>query len=274
MHFCFYLLYKISKDRYYFYKYIMRHVPVEPEVYDMAFAYAGPSQMLDFYVCEKIQAKHKYGWIHFDVQKFGIDQGMTRHLYKNFDKIYVVSETAKKKFDALFPEFCNKTEVRYNIVQKSRILESAKLGETFSDCFYGKRILTVGRISIEKGQDVSLDALKILVENGYDVKWYYIGDGAQINACKKKAVHLNLTDRVAFLGVKTNPYGYMRDCDIYVQPSRHEGYCLTLAEARCFNSPIVATCFTGASEQLQSSPMSVITGMSAEDIAMGIIKFL
>ena len=42
----------------------------------------------------------------------------------------------------------------------------------------------------------------------------------------------------------------MKQCDIYVQPSRHEGYCITLAEARCFNNPIVSTNFTGANEQI------------------------
>lgn len=82
------------------------------------------------------------------------------------------------------------------------------------------------------------------------------------------------TDKDSFLGTKTNPYGYMRGCDIFVQPSRHEGYCITLAEARCFTAPIVATNFTGAGEQLKGRPNAVVTGMDAEDMAEGIIKFL
>ena len=66
----------------------------------------------------------------------------------------------------------------------------------------------------------------------------------------------------------------MRDCDIYVQPSRHEGYCITLAEARCFTAPIVATNFAGAEEQSKTFSQRTVTEISADDIANGIIKFL
>ena len=66
----------------------------------------------------------------------------------------------------------------------------------------------------------------------------------------------------------------MNDCDIYMQPSRHEGFCITLAEALCFQKPIVATNFTGAEEQLASRKNGIITKMSASDISEGIIKVL
>ncbi len=274
LHFLFYVQFKFNGNRYHFYKYILRHVPAEPEEYDVAIAYAGPSQMVDFYVCEKIQSKKKYGWIHFDVTKFGIDKGMTRKLYRQYEKIFVVSETAKQKFDEMFPELKHKTEVRYNVVSREQVREMSQKGKTFDDDFSGKRILTVGRLSVEKGQNVTIETLKILVERGYDVRWYYIGDGKLRSECRHLAEELELSNRVVFLGTQTNPYGWMRDCDVYVQPSRHEGYCITLAEARCFTAPIVATCFTGAEEQLKTYPYSVVTGMSASEIAKGIMKFL
>ena len=47
-----------------------------------------------------------------------------------------------------------------------------------------------------------------------------------------------------------NPYPYISKADIYVQPSRHEGYCLSLAEAKCLCKPIITTNFTGAKEQI------------------------
>lgn len=274
IHFILYVLFKINHSRYLFYKYIMRNVPIESEEYDVAIAYAGPSQMIDYYVCKKIKAKEKYGWIHFDVTKFGIDKGMTQKLYKQYEKVFVVSEMAKKKFDEMFPELADKTKVRYNIVSKERVLMLAQQAKTFEDNFDGLRILTVGRLSREKGQDIAISALKLLIDKGYNVRWYYVGDGDLRPSCEESAQKLGLSARAVFLGLQTNPYGYMRDCDVYVQPSRHEGYCITLAEARCFTSPIVATNFTGAEEQLKSFQKSVVTGMSAEDIVDGIMKFL
>lgn len=62
----------------------------------------------------------------------------------------------------------------------------------------------------------------------------------------------------------------MKDCDIYVQPSRHEGYCITLAEAKCFNNPIVATNFTGAEEQLKTHDKSLICKCTINSMAEAI----
>ena len=197
---------------------------------------------------------------------------MTAQLYKNYQKIFIVSETAKDIFDNLFPQFKNKTEVFYNIVPPEQVIRLAARGDSFTDNFDGKRILTVGRISEEKGQRVAIEALKLILDQGVDARWYFVGDGKDKEYCKKLAENLNISDRIVFLGTQTNPYGFMRDCDIYMQPSRHEGFCITLAEALCFNNPIVATDFTGAKEQLEHRANGIVTGMSAEDIAKGLRK--
>lgn len=265
---------KVTQGRYWFYEYIMKDVPVEKERYDIAVAFAGPNQMIDYYVCKKIYAPRKYGWIHFDITKFGIDVPMTRRLYKCYEKIFIVSEAAKQKFDSIFPEFKSKTVVRYNIISKEHVIKMANTGESFNDCYKGIRILTVGRLSPEKGQDVAIEALRILLDKGYNVKWYFVGEGVSLQSCVKKVEHDGLVNNVSFCGVKINPYPYMKDCDIYVQPSRHEGYCITLAEALCFNAPVVATCFTGAEEQLRNLRKGVVVGMSAEDIANGVLKYI
>lgn len=272
VHLFLYIQFKLSGNRYWFYKYILRKEPILEEKFDLAVAFAGPSQMMDYYVCEKVNAPVKCGWIHFDVSKFGIDKGMTTQLYKKYQKVFIVSETAKKIFDGLFPQFKDKTEVFYNIVSPEQVIRLAENGDNYTDNFAGKRILTVGRISEEKGQRVAIEALKLILDQGVDAKWYFVGDGKDKEFCEKLAENLSISDRVVFLGTQTNPYGFMRDCDIYMQPSRHEGFCITLAEALCFNNPIVATDFTGAKEQLEHRTNGIVTGMNAEDIVQGLRK--
>ncbi len=66
----------------------------------------------------------------------------------------------------------------------------------------------------------------------------------------------------------------MKDCDIYVQSSRHEGYCITLAEARCFNNPIITTNFTGATEQIINEENGIIVSEDADSIYLGVKKLL
>ncbi len=272
VHLFLYIQFKLSGNRYWFYKYLLRKEPMMAEKFDLAVAFAGPYSTIDYYVCEKVNAPVKCGWIHFDVSKFGIDKGMTAQLYKNYQKIFIVSETAKDIFDNLFPQFKNKTEVFYNIVPPEQVIRLAENGDSYTDNFEGKRILTVGRISEEKGQRVAIEALKLILDQGVDARWYFVGDGKDKEFCEKLAEDLSISDRVVFLGTQTNPYGFMRDCDIYMQPSRHEGFCITLAEALCFNNPIVATDFTGAREQLEHRANGIVTGMSAEDIAKGLRK--
>ncbi len=271
VHFFFYIQLKISSNRYWFYKYILRNEPMLEGKYDLAVAFAGPSQMIDYYVCEKINAPIKCGWIHFDISKYGIDKGMTCQLYKKYKKIFIVSQTGKNIFDQSFPSLREKTEVFYNIVPPQQIHKLAEIGPSFDDGFKGKRILTVGRISEEKGQRVAIEALKIIIDKGYEVKWYFVGDGKDKAYCENLSLRFGLSDCIVFLGTKTNPYGYLKDCDIYVQPSRHEGFCITLAEALCFGNPIVATDFTGAKEQLQQRSNGIVIGMSAREIAKGVI---
>lgn len=269
-----YIHFKLTQNRYLLYKYVLRKEPTFPITFDLAIAYAGPSQAIDYYVTKKVKAQKKCGWIHFDIEKFGIDKGMTNILYPEYDKIFIVSQTAKNKFDKIFPKLKNKTEVFYNIVSPEQIHQFAHVAPTFKDSFTGKRILTVGRITSEKGHDIAIKALKILIDKGYNVKWYFVGDGKNRQNCELLSRKLEIENHVVFLGVEKNPYGYMRDCDIYVQPSRHEGYCIALAEARVFTSPIVTTNFVGAKEQLANRNNGIVTGFSEEDIATGIIQAL
>ncbi len=270
----FYIQYKLTSNRYYFFKWIMRNTPMSSEVYDVAVAFAGPSEMIDFYVCDKIKAEEKVGWVHFDVKKIGIDKGMISHLYMAYKKIFVVSKTTKEHFDEMFPQYASRTEVRYNVIPQKQILKMSNAFVAYQDDFLGKRILTVGRISIEKGQDFAIQALKIVREKGYNVKWYFVGDGNFTKHCKQLASELNLSEYVAFEGTQLNPYPYMKDCDIYVQPSRYEGCCIALDEACLFSAPIVTTCFGSAKEQLSNFQNGIVIGMTAEDIALGVIKAL
>ncbi len=269
-----YIVRKLLDNSYYWYNTLLKKEADIDGVYDLAIAYAGPTSDIDYVICKKVNAKVKCGWIHFDISKFGIDKGITAQLYKEYKRIFVVSETGKEIFDKTFPQFKNKTEVFHNIVSAEHVRNLADEGETFDDKFNGKRILTVGRISPEKGQRTAIKALKLLKDSGVKVRWYFVGDGKDMEHCKAEAKALGIDEDIIFLGTKTNPYGYMRDCDVYMQPSRHEGFCITLAEALCFGNPIVATDFTGAEEQLKERENGFVVGMAAEAIAHGIEKAL
>lgn len=268
--FCLYLEYKFSGTRFSFFYKTLQCEPSFPLFFDAAYSYAGPSQMIDYYICYKVHARHKYGWIHYDVSQFDIDRGMTRRLYKKYEKIFVVSKEAREIFCGIFPEFTSKTEVFYNHINHNLIQQLAESAPTFNDGFTGRRLLTVGRISQEKGQQTAIRAMKLILDKYPKTRWYFVGEGKDLAACQALTHQEGLDNSVVFLGLQKNPYGFMRDCDLYVQPSRHEGYCITLAEALCFEKPVVATSFSGAREQLEGKTDSWIAEFTPESIAASI----
>lgn len=269
-----YTISKLIKDISIYYKYILRNVDILNEEYDIAIAYAGPMDFISYFVINKIKSKKRVQWIHFDITKIGFNVNFAKKIYDKFDKVFVVSNEGKDKLINFLPSLKDKTEVFFNIISCKMIEKMSYEGEGFSDDFDGTRILTVGRLSKEKGQDLIIPVLKKLKKNGYKVRWYCIGDGPARNEYEKIVDELNIKDYFIFLGSKLNPYAYMKECDIYVQPSKHEGYCITLGEARCFNNPIVTTNFTGANEQIVNENTGLVCEISEEGIYRAIKKLL
>lgn len=269
-----YLLCKVQKSFLLWVKYLLKDSQGIEETFDIAVAYAGPSSDIDYYICKKVKAIKKISWIHFDINKVGHDVRLINEIYPNYHRIVVVSDSCRHNFELSFPHFKEKLVTFNNVISPAFIHSQANEGATFIRHSKSKKILTVGRISREKGQTVAIDALKILKDKGYDVIWFFVGDGKDRIACEEKAIQLGLKDSAIFLGALTNPFGYMRDCDVYVQPSRYEGYCVTILEALCFSAPIVATNFTSVNEQLKDRENGLIVGMSAQNIAEGIEKAL
>ncbi|WP_447413186.1 glycosyltransferase, partial [Clostridium perfringens] len=81
----------------------------------------------------------------------------------------------------------------------------------------------VGRLSREKGQDITISVLEKLIKQGYEVRWYCIGEGNMKKELEDMVKNKNLQENYILLGSKRNPYPFMKECDIYVQSSRHEG---------------------------------------------------
>lgn len=269
-----YFLSKISKERTSLFKYILKNYPNIELEYDLAVAYAGPMEFISYFVANKINAKKKIQWIHFDITKIGFNCNFAIKLYNKFDKIFVVSNEAKDKLVKLIPSLNDKINVFYNIISSDMIQQMANKGESFYDNFNGIRILTVGRLSKEKGQDITIPVLSKLRKEGYNVRWYCIGEGNLRNECEKLIKKYNLENNYILLGSSSNPYAYMKDCDIYVQPSRYEGYCVTTVEAKCLNKLSIVTNVNGMGEQFKHMHNGLIAESSIDSLYESIKKIL
>ena len=118
------------------------------------------------------------------------------------------------------------------------------------NCF---KLLTVGRLEYQKGYDLLLEVAKLLKDAAIEFKWYIIGTGSLYENISKEIRVRELSNNVILLGMKENPYPYFLKCDIYVQPSRHEGYGIAIAEARILEKPIIVTNLDCVREQIKDS---------------------
>ncbi|RKQ33487.1 glycosyltransferase [Oceanobacillus halophilus] len=268
------LLSKLRKERSIFYFYLLKNVPVMKTKFDIAVAYAGPMDLISYFIATKVNAKKKVQWIHFDITKIGFNKYFAAKVYKRFDKIFVVSNEGKEKVINQLPVLKHKTEVFFNLISANLITEAAIEGKGFQDDFNGIRIVTVGRLTVEKGQDLAIKACSKLIENGFNIRWYCVGEGDSRIRYEEMIDNLHLNEHFILLGEDPNPYQYIKDCDIYVQPSKHEGYCITLAEARALRKPIVTTNFIGAIEQIKNNETGIIVNVDEFDIYQAVKELI
>ncbi|WP_273851271.1 glycosyltransferase [Guptibacillus spartinae] len=270
-----FLLAKFFGERTLYFKYLLRKTPVLEKDYDVAVAYAGPMDFISYFVVNKIKAKKKLQWIHFDVSKIGFNRKFAKKTYRNFDSICTVSEEARKKIISAIPTYENKIHTILNLVSPKSILDQSKKEGGFSDKeFTGLRILTVGRLAPEKGQDIAILVLERLIRSGYNVKWYCLGEGKYKEKYEKLLSKLNLKDNFIFLGLDTNPYTYINQCDIYVQPSRYEGYCITVTEAKILRKPIITTDVNGAREQIIDGYNGLVVDIQENEVYEAVKKLI
>lgn len=272
-----YICYKLTGTQKVLYNFMFKEIEPFPIEFDKVFAYAGPFPFIDYFVTQKVKAKEKEVWIHYDISKINLDKGIINKLYHNYKHINIVSMQGKEIFNKIFPKYTTKSRFYPNKISKQEILHLAIEQENpfIKQIVDTINIVTVGRVSKEKGQSMTLDVLKMLLDDGFNVIWHYIGAGNDLEYCINKAVKLGIESKAIFYGALVNPYPYMKYCDLYVQPSKHEGYCITLAEARLFNIPIIATNFTGAKEQLNcyNSP-NIIVDFYPDTLFKGIVNII
>lgn len=195
---------------------------------------------------------------------------------KKFNACFAVSKSAASRLNGLYSHTGLTFETMPHIIKAEEIRQRAISGDSFSDDdFDGVRILTVGRLSYAKGMDYAIEAAQILCKKKINFRWYIVGGGDDKELLLLKIKKYDLSKHVILLGPNANPYAYMRDCDIYVQPSRWEAFCLTLAEALCFYKPCIATDFLGAREQIEHEKSGIVVPIGdVETMASMIIRLV
>ena len=155
----------------------------------------------------------------------------------------------------------------YPLPDSSAIAATTNVEETLN-------LLSVGRFSYAKNYDNVPDICRRIIEKGVDLRWYLIGFGGDEALIRQKIQEAGMEDHVIILGKKTNPYPYIKACDIYIQPSRYEGKSVTVREAQILCKPVIVTNYTTAPSQIKDGIDGVIVPMENAKCADGIVDFI
>ena len=248
-------------------------IPKLDRKYDVAISYlAGPSM---FYVANKVDAKKKIVFIHSDYKASGAFIGKNTDFpyFKKFDIIPTISEQCKNSLVKEFPDIKEKFVVVPNITS-TRLIE-ARSCQFVPEEYKGRKsiICSVGRLSNEKGFDMAAQAAALLKSRKILFSWYVVGEGGERKRIQEIIEKNHLENCFFLLGIRDNPYPYMRYADIVVQPSRYEGKSMVLDEAKILEKPIIATNYTTVHDQLTEEE-GLIVEMSPKGIADGVQKIL
>lgn len=194
--------------------------------------------------------------------------------YKKSENIITVSESQAEMLKNFVPKYKEKIITINNIVDVEDILLRSKetpLTQYPENTF---NIVSCGRLSKEKGMDLAISACKELVDNGYpDIQWWIVGGGPVENELSEQIRALGVEKSIHLLGMQANPYPYIANADLSVQPSRFEGHSVAIMESKILGKPIVAT-RSAAKEQIQDGVNGVLCDTEAKSIANAITKVL
>lgn len=255
-----------------FWKYAASVIDSLPQKYDVAIAW-GQGNPTHF-VAEKVTASKKIAFINVDYLAAGYNREFDHPYYCKFQSIVAVSDKLQGLLSNVFPDLSERLTTIYDIRNQKLIETMAEEFNPYSASPKMIRLVTVGRAVKPKGYDLAITAAKLLKSQGISFQWFFIGDGPEIPAICSQIKKDALSDTVFPIGAKENPYPYIKNADIYVQTSRFEGFCLTLAEARALHIPPVSTNFDAVHNQLQNEKNGLIVEMKPTAIAEGIIRLI
>lgn len=217
--------------------------------YDYALDFSGSFRR---YIIERIEARHKYTWIHSDFRVMGFNNRIEESILSQYDGILCVSKTCKEIFDELFPTLAHKTHVELNRIDIKLINQMAASGKGFDDGFTGIRLLDVTRIDPNKGLDIAVQVCSKLKASGIKFRWYILGNDplGYKKTLESLIAKYDVEQEFILLGFTSNPYPYMMQADIIVHFSRFEGKSVALDEALALGKTILVTDYPTAKDQI------------------------
>ncbi len=141
-------------------------------------------------------------------------------------------------------------------------------------------LMTLGRLETDeraKGVDEILELLPVLIKDKPNIAYLVVGDGTDCSRLDDKVKRLGLTAHVVFTGriAEDEKVNHYRLADVYVMPSRLEGFGFVFLEAMACGIPVVASKVDGSREAVRDGKLGILVDPDKpEEIKAGILEAL
>jgi glycosyltransferase involved in cell wall biosynthesis len=136
-------------------------------------------------------------------------------------------------------------------------------------------ILTIAKLSYEKGVDVLLHSMPKILEHFPHSVLLIVGDGPERKLLENLAIELGINQSVFFMGVRSNVFPFLAAADAFVLSSRRESLPLAIREAMAMSKAVIATSVGGTGELIEDGVSGILVSSEAPDeLADKIIEVL
>lgn len=245
---------------------------INPDVeYDLCISFLTPHNIGR----DKVRARKRLAWIHTDYTTVHVNASLELPVWGSYDNIAAISQEVRNSFIRTFPTLEHKVIDIDNILSSDFVRHRAEEVDVDGEFSGSVNLLSIGRYCTAKNYDNVPYMARRIIELGITgMKWYIIGFGGDEALIRTKIRENNMEEHVILLGKKENPYPYIKACDIYVQPSRYEGKCVTVREAQMLCKPVAVTAYPTASSQIRDGVDGIIIPLDNEGCAQGLVDFI
>lgn len=188
--------------------------------------------------------------------------------YKKAEKVIAVSESLAERLRQFRQRYADKIIAVNNLIDADGVRKKSLEAPETVFPKEGFHIVSCGRLSPEKGMDIAVDACAMLVGDGIsDIHWWIVGGGPEEAALREQIRQRGMEKHMTLLGMQLNPYPYIRQADLYVQPSRFEAFGLTILEAQVLAVPVLSTETDGSVELISNNKTGQLCEPDAASIA-------
>lgn len=247
--------------------------PLDQE-YDVVVAYQSGDPT--YYAFDKVKAKRKVTFFHTDISHITLDIDDDSSYLEMADLIVTISDKCLESLNNEFPQYNDKMVWLQNLSSSKSIRKLAGDNMPIEYKPYEKqlKIVSVGRLENMKGYDMAINAAHILKNRGVSFQWFIIGEGTERKELEIQIEKEGVQSCFHMIGLRSNPYPYIKFADILVQSSRYEGKSVVLDEAKILDRPIVVTNYNSAKDQISDGVDGLIAKMSGEGIAEKIMEMM